>query len=102
MIRFRLSHQASTDLEGIWDHIGIVKSSPVAASKQVEAIYETLTLLGTQPLIGEARDDLRRGLRSFSVGSYVILYYPLREGVEVAGIVHGAQDIEGMFRSGER
>ena len=102
MNRIRFSRQSGEDIERVWDYIGIEKGSPDAASRQVEAIYATLTLLATQPFMGEARDDLRRSLRSFPSGNYVILYYPLKDGIEVAGIVHGAQDIEALFRTGAR
>ena len=102
MSRVRLSHQARADLDAIWDYIGITKNSPLTASRQVEAIYERMTLLAKQPLMGEAREELRPGLRSSLAGSYVILYYPLQDGIEVATVLHGSRDIEGMFRRGER
>jgi toxin ParE1/3/4 len=52
--------------------------------------------------MGQLRDDLRPDLRTFAAESYVILYYAMKEGIEVVGVVHGAQDIEAMLRRGER
>lgn len=51
--------------------------------------------------LGERRDDLRPGLRSSTVGSYVVFYFPLADGVEVVAIIHGARDVESLFRRGE-
>lgn len=100
MSRVRLSDRAKADIHGIWDYLGIARGSPGAADRQVEVLYDKFNLLAAQPLLGELRDDLRPGLRLFVAGSYVILYYPITGGVEVAGVVHGARDIESMFDTG--
>ncbi|HTO63621.1 MAG TPA: type II toxin-antitoxin system RelE/ParE family toxin [Bradyrhizobium sp.] len=46
------------------------------------------------PLAGRQRADIQRGLRSFPVGSYVIFYVPLPDGIEVVRVMHGRQDID--------
>jgi toxin ParE1/3/4 len=102
MSYFRLTEQAKADIRQIWDYIGIIKENPEMASHQVELIYERLHLLATQPLLGQLRDDLKPGLRIFAADNYAILYYPYPNGIEVVGVIHGARDIEGMFRHGER
>ena len=102
MSRFRLSRQAEADIQAIWDYIGITKDDPRAAHNQVETLFEKFQLLATQPMMGQLREDLRPSLRTFTAGSYVVLYYPMKDGIEVAGLVHGARDIESMFQRGER
>ncbi len=102
MSRVRVSRQAETDIHGIWDYIGIEKAAPVAAERLIEGLRGKFKLLAKHPMMGKARDDLREGLRIFSVGSYVVLYYPAEDGIEVAGVIHAARDIEGIFRRGER
>jgi len=72
------------------------------AAHQVELIYDRLRLLASQPLLCQLRDDLKPGLRIFTAGRYAILYFPYPKGIEVVGVIHGARDIEGMFRHGER
>ena len=37
----------------------------------------------------------------FSADRYVILYYPFDRGIEVAAVIHGARDLEGLLRRGE-
>ncbi len=66
------------------------------------SLYERFHLLAGQPLMGQLREDLRPDLRAFAADNYVILYYPMKHGIEVAGIVHGAQDVRSMFQTGER
>jgi toxin ParE1/3/4 len=43
--------------------------------------------------MGRERPDLRAGLRSFTVGSYLIIYRPLADGIEVVRVLHGARDL---------
>jgi toxin ParE1/3/4 len=40
------------------------------------------------------RYDLASNLRSFPVGSYVVFYIPLPDGVEIVRVMHGHQDID--------
>jgi toxin ParE1/3/4 len=102
MNRYRISALAKRDLEGIWDYIGITNDNPAAVRRQIELLHERFVLLAKRPRIGQLRDDLQPDLRFFPAGSYVILYYPVEDGIEVAGVIHGARDIEEMFRRGER
>ena len=45
-------------------------------------------------MAGRARNDLAFNLRSFPVGSYIIFYLPLSDGVEVVRVMNGRQDID--------
>lgn len=102
MSRYTIAPLAQADLDGVWEYIGITNDNPDAAWRQIEAIYERLVLLATYPLMGELREDLAPGLRSFVSGSYVIFYQPTNYGIDVFGVIHGARDIPGLFRRGER
>jgi len=102
MSDYTVSPRARQDLLAIWDYIANKRRSPAAADRQLERLAEKFALLATQPLLGESRDDMRPRLRVFAAGNYVILYYPTEHGVDIAGVAHGAQDIEAMFRRGER
>jgi toxin ParE1/3/4 len=102
MAPFRLTFRAEADIDAIWDYIAVVKHSPQAADNQIESLYARFNLLADHPLMGQLRSDLRTDLRVFSVENYVILYFPAAEGIEVIGVLHGARDIESIFRRGER
>ena len=100
MSRAVLSVQARRDLDDIFDYIW--QDNPPAATQQIDRLRRTIELLASQPLLGEKRDDLRPNLRIFSERKYVIAYYPQPDGVEVVTIIHGARDIDALFRQGER
>lgn len=102
MNRYTLSDAAKADLDGIWDYIGIVNDNPQAARRQVDEIHAMLGRFGDNPSIGQRRDDLRPNIRIFPVGNYVILFYRADDGIEVAAIIHGARDIDGIYERGER
>ncbi|MEZ6054851.1 MAG: hypothetical protein R3C02_26355 [Planctomycetaceae bacterium] len=46
------------------------------------------------------QDDLRPNLRLFPAAqNYVICYYPLKDGIEIATIIHGRRDWAGDIRA---
>jgi toxin ParE1/3/4 len=36
-------------------------------------------------------------LRSFSVGNYLIFYFPIEGGIDIVRVLQGARDIEGFL-----
>lgn len=101
MKSYRLSRRARSDIHGIWDYLAVERGSPDSAYRQVESLYARFSLLATSPFLGDARDDLKQGLRAFSADRYVILYYVFDRGIEITAVVHAARDLEGLFRRGE-
>lgn len=99
MNRYSFSPQATADLHAIWDYIAIEQDNPNAAKHQLARFHEKFALLAAQPLMGQLREDLRPGLRIFVADNYVILYYPIEDGIEVVGLVHAARHIEWLFQS---
>ena len=97
MTRFRLAAQAKADLEEIWEYIGIANDKPAAAHRQIEVLYEKFALLATQPLMGQVCENLRKGLRAFAAGSYVIFSMPRDDGIEVERVIHGSRDFDTLF-----
>lgn len=53
--------------------------------------------LARNPLGGEARDDLRPGLRSVSHGSCVIYFRARPDCLEIVRVLHGARDIRELL-----
>jgi toxin ParE1/3/4 len=56
------------------------------------------SLLSRNSEIGQQRPDLKPDLRSISHGNYVVLFYPAKGGAEIVGVVHGARDIDNLFK----
>ena len=90
--RFRKHPQADRDLDSICSFIAT--DSVGAADKQSDRIGEVFEMLVQNPLAGRERPELRQGLHSFPVGSYVIFYIPLPDGIEVIRVMNGRQDID--------
>lgn len=95
MARVFKTGQCHLDLVAIGRHIA--RDNPTAALKLLDAIDDKLQFLADNPALGEARGDLERCLRSFSIKSYVIYFQPCPEGIDVLRILHGAQDANAVF-----
>jgi plasmid stabilization system protein ParE len=74
MSGFRVLPAAESELDDIWFYVARHSGSINIANRLIDTIAEQFWLLGQHPHIGRRRDhDLRPGLRSFSVGEYVII-----------------------------
>ena len=96
MSRPRFSPSSRRDLLEILDNIA--KDNLEAALRHVERLEEACWMLARNPLAGTKRDDLLSGLRCWSVGNYVIFYQPLKDGIEVLRVLHGARDYGSFFK----
>ncbi|MEM9539584.1 MAG: type II toxin-antitoxin system RelE/ParE family toxin [Cyanobacteria bacterium P01_E01_bin.42] len=90
-----ISSKAESDLENINDRM--VSYSPQAANRLLDKILDKFETLGRFPNLGKSRDELMEGLRSFPVEDYLIFYFPIENGVEIARVVSGYRDLEAMF-----
>jgi toxin ParE1/3/4 len=89
----RISSQARADLDDIWYQIVSEGGSESSADRMVDLIAGRFLLLSDWPRLGRARLDLRRGLRSFPAGDYVIFYRITRAGVVIQRVLHGRRDM---------
>jgi toxin ParE1/3/4 len=92
---------AAADLLEHFVYIG--ENSEAAAQRFLEKAKETIRLLASQPEMGRLmhfRNPLLAGIRMFPVKDfekYLIFYRPLRHGIEVVRVVHGARDLPALF-----
>ena len=91
-----VSPAALADLREIWEFIAT--DDPAAADLVLDEVGGRLDLLLDSPLMGRQRPELAPGLRSFLSGRYVIFYIAEEEAVRVVRVLHGARDIEGLWR----
>ena len=84
--------QAEIDVTSIWNYIAA--DNPKAADALINRIERTFDMLADTPMAGRERNDLAPNLRSFPVGSYVIFYVPLSDGIEAVRVMSGRQDID--------
>jgi toxin ParE1/3/4 len=95
-MKIRLSDEAKADLASIRKHIAA--DNPRAAADVLRSIRDTLRdTIAHFPLAGMRCDELAPGLRCFPVGNYVV-FYLIGGGIDVVRVLHGARDIEAIFR----
>ncbi len=96
MSKYRLTFAARQDLREISRYIE--ERNPQAAIRVLLRIETQLSLLGENPMLGEAWDHNIPGLRRFSLkGNYVGFFRPLADGIEVVRILHGARDADALI-----
>jgi len=85
---------ADSDLDDIWYYIASETGSIQIADRVIDSIVQRFLLLAKYPRIGRVRDELRAGLRSLSIGDYVVFYRISGENVVVLRVLHGKRDTE--------
>ena len=95
MKRFRVADAARTDLDNIWNYIA--HDDLEAADRFVRLLISKFPILASMPEMGLKRDELSPGLRIFPVHNYIIFYRPIKEGVEIVRVLHGARDLPPLF-----
>ena len=93
-----VSPQVESELDDIWIYIATETGSLNAADRVVDSITQQFFLLSKHPYLGRRRDDLRAGLRSVTVGSYVVIYRIEENDVLILHVVHGRRDIKEIVR----
>jgi len=89
---------------------GTQRHSSASQSKGIVIRSTTTPYSGELPLLIRSNISQKytaRGRKQFSfrdwlVDQFVVFYYVIPDGIEVAGVVHGSRDIEGLFRRGEK
>ena len=93
----RVSRNVEAELDDIWLYIATESGSTDVADRIIGSITDHLLLLSKHPYLGRRRDDLRPGLRSLTVGSYVVIYRVEGSSVRILHVLHGRRDISRMF-----
>ena len=96
--RFVLASLAAHDLFEIWEYVK--EQSTVTTADQVElAIRERIAFLADSPEAGHYRKDLTgEDVKFFPVYSYLIVYRPNTNPLQIASILHGRRDVEQLLK----
>jgi toxin ParE1/3/4 len=88
--------EAIADLDDIWDYIA--RDNPAAADGMLDELNDRFELLSDNPEIGELQPKLADGAyRRFTCRNHVIYYRPLKEGIVLVRVLHGARDHEALL-----
>ena len=85
--------QAIADLYDIYDYIAVENHSRQNAERFIQRLNDSMAKLATHPLMGKDRSLYRSNLRAWPVGSYLIFYEPIPNGIDVIRVLHGKRDI---------
>ena len=92
--RIIFTKPAQRDIRQIGDVAGIA-----VARRWVEDIVGSAESLREMPMRQRERVELMAGLRSISLGDYMIFYRVAADSVHILRVVHGARDITAkLFR----
>ena len=92
MRNYTYSSAAYQDLEEIFDYIA--KDNLMAAHRVWAEIEAALAMPSERPLLGYRRPDWTdEPVRFWAVRSYVIVYRPDSQPLQVVRIIHGARDV---------
>ena len=94
MKRVRVTRDAERDLDEIW--LRIARDSADAANHFVDELAARFVFIGPSPEMRRSRDEVKPGVRSHPVGSYVI-YRVARAYIYILHIIHGARDSKRAF-----
>ncbi len=93
MKRLRLTPQARSDLDGIWEY-SAKQWSIDQAETYLRALNSTMQLLTEQPELGRKIDDIREGYLIFQAGSHLLIYRLKTDCIEIVRILHKSSDVE--------
>ena len=97
-IRYVLAPEAAGDLVEIWRYIK--QEADVEMADRVEAVIrEKIDFLAQTPGGGHWRKDLTdEPVKFFSVYSYLIVYRPESNPLQVVAILHGHRNVEQLLK----
>ena len=94
MKKFVLTRPAERDLDQIKSYL-VEKAGSQITRKVFQEIRSALNLLGSNPGIGHAREDLTDlSVKFWPVYSYLIVYDPETKPVQIIRVLHGMRDVE--------
>lgn len=96
MSRYRLTPSAARDVDAIYEHIAA--DNLPAAGRILNRFSQTFRKLADMPGMGHLREDLSdEPFRFWSAGSYLIIYRPETDPLEILRVVHGSRDIASLL-----
>ncbi|HRX81233.1 MAG TPA: type II toxin-antitoxin system RelE/ParE family toxin [Pirellulaceae bacterium] len=95
MARVVKTPAAEVDLCDVWLHVA--DDSPTIADQFLDLLGAKCELLAKHSLLGESHPAFGDRIRCFPVASYVIVYRPIDDGIELVRVLHGRRDFESLF-----
>lgn len=100
MAAYRLTSEASADLDGIYEYT-ILTFGLDQAQDYLHGLHERFGTLAGNPGLGRPASDLAPELRRFRYQSHVVFYLPEEHGVLIVRVLHQNMDFPRHFKEGE-
>ncbi len=91
MPRILRTRASRSDYDEVWSYLAV--RDLAAADRLVDQFDSTLETIASNPRMGRKAEEFAPGLRCFPVGSYLIFYRPIADGIQLIRLLHGARDI---------
>ena len=86
-------------LATIYDIADFISIDDPAAAEQLLNNFEiAFRRLSRRPKSGRARDEIAPGLRSITVGAYIVFYKIRLNVIEIVRVVSGYRDLPRLFK----
>ena len=95
MSRVDRTRRGEVDLRQIWVHVA--ENNFSAADRLIDRLEKAIALLAENPRMGEAIGSAVQGVRQFSVGSYVVFFRPLPDGIRLIRVLHASRNIRPLI-----
>lgn len=88
---------AESDIEDIF--VYYAEFNIDSSLKFIKDLMRKFKLLAENPQLGHSQSNLILNFRSFPFKNYTIFYFPIKNGVEIYRVLHGARSIEDLFEN---
>ena len=93
MKRYTIAPEAAEDLKAIRAYLKR-EAGPRVAQSTINKIRDAFAFLGSTPGAGHIREDLTElPIKFWPVSSYLVIYDPAVQPIEIVRVVHGSRDI---------
>ncbi len=97
MKRYLLTYEAREDLTDIKRYLTREAGGRVANST-LKRIRDAFIFLNRTPGMGHLREDLTNApVKFWSVSSYLIIYNPAAQPIEIVRVLHGSREVEPLI-----
>ncbi len=93
MSRFLLSPRAQKDLDEIWGY-SVERWGEERTEIYVRGLWFGITTVAADSRRGQSCDDIRPGYFKYAVGSHLLFYRLIPDGVDIVRILHKRMDFE--------
>jgi toxin ParE1/3/4 len=98
MTKYRLTREAVSDLEKIWNYT-YENYSIKQADKYYKLIISEIELISSKPFSGKSIDFIKEGYRVSQVRSHLIFYRINKDNIiEIVRILHQRMDVENRIK----